>query len=142
MKAITLLLLLLFSSLLYGQEISNSGSRFTDFETSYVFSDGWEAKVTVGEVTYQNKVGIYQTMVLATIVQQWKEYQTECYADSTVSYYYTLCDWDCWKVPCKKGEIIGLLNDNICPEHWTHREPTPIGFMEYLTKKLENNGHK
>jgi len=151
MKAITLLLLLLFSSLLYGQEISNSGSRFTDFETSYVFSDGWEAKVTVGEVTYQNKVGIYQTMVLATIVQQWKEYQAECYADSTDVHipdraftiekeaddYYDLL------VSYNTSFVFGSRYDKYSKTYlvyrvmWTHREPTPIGFMEYLTEKLE-----
>ena len=135
----SIFILLLFSSLLYGQEYGGGDPNATFFQFDHITfgNDSQTIKtVTVGEIDYPNKVGIYQTMVLATIVQQWKEYQVECYADSTASYYYTLCDWDCWKVPCKKGEIIGLLNDNICPEHWTHREPTFTGFIEFLKRRV------
>jgi len=71
-----------------------------------------------------------------TILFLYSEYETECYNDSTASYYYTVCDGsDCWDVPCKKGSSIWFNDSQKCPEHWTHRGPTLTGFIEFLRKK-------
>ena len=153
MKTITLLLLL-FSSLLYGQEYGGGDPNATFFQFDHITfgNDSQTIKtVTVGEIDYPNKVGIYQTMVLATIVQQWKEYQAECYADSTDVHipdraftiekeaddYYDLL------VSYNTSFVFGSRYDKYSKTYlvyrvmWTHRDPTPIGFMEYLTEKLE-----
>ena len=69
------------------------------------------------------------------------DYATKCYNDSTVEYFYKMCDGpDCWKVPCEKGECISIWEsmpeyDAYCPAHWYHKEPTFSGFIEYLKKK-------
>ena len=62
------------------------------------------------------------------------KYETDCYNDSTVSYYYTLCDWDCWDVPCNKGDT--LWHGGLCPEHWHHKKMGDLSdFIKWLKLK-------
>lgn len=61
------------------------------------------------------------------------QYEKDCYNDSTVSYYYTMCDNGCWDVPCNKGDkdFTGWE----CPAHWKHKIPTFEGFIKYIKLK-------
>lgn len=70
--------------------------------------------VYIGDVLFTSNLGIYQTLVIGTIIQQWDEYTDECYSDST---------WTS-KVP------LDLL--------FIHTHPTFSGFIEYLKKKMKN----
>ena len=85
----------------------------------------WE---TEGNLTGESEITQYT--IGTAIVLLYDEYAEECYADSTARYYYTLCDWDCWEVSCKKGDTI--WGSTICPENWEHRPPTFTGFMEWI----------
>ena len=66
-------------------------------------------------------------------IEDINDYSKECYNDSTFKYYYTVCDIDCWDVPCNKGEKSWM--GQTCPEHIIHRKPTFEGFIAYLRKK-------
>ena len=59
-------------------------------------------------------------------IRKFDQYKSECYADSTARYHYTICDVGCWEVPCDPEE------DKDCPKNWEHREPTFIDFMNWL----------
>lgn len=64
------------------------------------------------------------------------QYEKECFNDSTVSYYFRLCDdADCWNLPCEKGSFDEFGNQ--CPEHWKHKEPTFADFLLWLRKRSE-----
>lgn len=61
-----------------------SEAKFNDFELWYNFpKDAF--KVVVGDDTVRTDLGVYQTMVILTMLQQWDQYSKECYADSTVN---------------------------------------------------------
>ena len=61
------------------------------------------------------------------------KYEQECYADSSVIYYNTYCDLECWSVLCIKDSLDYLGQP--CTEHWVHRVPNWEGFIEFIKKE-------
>ena len=77
-------------------------------------------------------------LIAESIVELYGKYERECYADSSASYYYKMCDGiDCWCVPCDSGSTNFIGHK--CPAHWSHRKPTLIGFMGWLKKQYGGN---
>lgn len=125
----TKLLIILFLGLTvtgFGQIVNDSMIKFHHGPTAklYIDNTGFDPNV------------VPDTYIALNILHLWDHYKTDCYNDSTVSYYYTLCDWDCWDVPCNKGETI--LMDQKCPEHWEHKSPNNLSrFMNWIEKKYK-----
>ena len=107
-------------------------------EASFIFAKD-SARVTVSGYTYKTDLGIYQTMVLATIVQLWDEYAKECYADSALTHTYTP-KWNsgCLRQTGNLAEGYSFIIDCKDSSHYsyTHKQPDPIGFIEFLRNKL------
>jgi hypothetical protein len=80
-------------------------------EWYYTFPEGKNIKILVGKDTVRTDLGVYQTMVILTLIQQWDEYSKECYADSMESDYF------------------GIV--------YIHREPTLKGFFEFLKRRVK-----
>lgn len=66
-------------------------------------------------------------------IQDIMEYKNKCYNDSTVHYYYIMCDMGCRDIPCDKGSKNWTGIE--CPCHWEHVTPTFEGFIAWLQKK-------
>ena len=85
-------------------------------------NDSSFTEVQVGNEIYRNKIGVYQTMVIAIIIQQWTSYQKEC----TAEYRFEKLKRDSvWLPPYPKQW-----------KKWLVAFPTFEGFMEYLKTKL------
>ena len=76
---------------------------------------------------------------LKEFITLWDEYAKECYADSALTHTYSPRWYD------KCYDRIGNMEDGYTfvlrcndPDHYsyTHKQPDPIGFIEYLRNKL------
>ena len=94
-------------------------------EASFVFAKD-SARVTVSGSTYKTDLGIYQTMVLATIVQMWDSYAKEC--KDTLFYDLRNGSW----FENEKGEL--CLKAIVKSE-----KKNFVGFIEFLRNKLKEN---
>ena len=133
MKTLLTTILILFTMILIGQNSKYLGSRIPlkdstgntitipEFDESY-----WEVPDIPRS---RGVVRDTEEFILDLLI----EYETDCFNDSAVSYYYTLCDMGCWDVPCNKGDT--LWHGGLCPEHWHHEEPTFKGFIKWLKLK-------
>ena len=134
--------------------------NFTSFEPMvYSFSSDTTNPVNVSGKLYKNKIGVYQTMVVATLLQQYEAYTKECYADSSkdTTYYSThktFCEAQDYK---DKVESYAGMDRDIkiikikysSPEFkfghryavarivWNHPEPTFTGFIEFLKRGVK-----
>jgi len=65
------------------------------------------------------------------------EYEKECYNDSSVAYYWTFCDMECWEVSCIKGDTNWFGQK--CPEYWIHKTPIFSDFLKWIRKQKSLN---
>ena len=146
MKTLTTIILILFTIGLNAQTeklyIDNTNTTTPLTPCHIAIGMGFGEDTTYAELwDYQSlilpdlspKAIMDNEMFCAFTLQMLEQYETDCYNDSTVHYYYTLCDMGCWDVPCNKGDT--LWHGGLCPEHWHHEEPTFKGFIKWLKLK-------
>lgn len=97
----------------------------------------------------ENALSLKINGVNAVLYDDLFDYENECFNDSTALYYYTVCDWGCVNIPCDpnaKKELIEIYHEDgtitleelmPCIKHWHHKEPTFIGFINWLKSKLK-----
>jgi len=92
------------------------------------FISGDSATVIASGDTVHTTKGIYQTMVLMTLVHEWRAYRQACYDDSTSH------------IECSRSEYDALGNLIHCygrRVEWDHAHPTLEGFMSWIEKELK-----
>lgn len=65
-------------------------------------------------------------------IEDINDYSKKCYNDSSIEYYYTVCDNGCMDYPCNP-EYNSAFQP--CNKRTIHRKPTFEGFIAYLRKK-------
>ena len=115
----------------YTINTSDNTINFTSFEPMvYYFSSDTTNPVNVSGKLYKNKIGVYQTMVVATLLQQYEAYTKECWADSTKEEELKLCNSLVYP-PCKGHSY------NPPRYYIIHKEPTFTGFIEFLKRGVK-----
>lgn len=113
------------------------GGHCVDFTVSFNCPPD-TCRVIMGKDTIRTHLGIYQTIVILTLIQQWNQYSKECYADSTQKNY----DFYLW------NEQEFMTEPNIDPGFtpgyqgrktiWVHpHKPDIPDFMQWLKRKIE-----
>lgn len=147
MKKITLLLLILLSFACHGQvyTIKNGDTINTGYgmkslratttgNSSTPLGHSEPFPNTSGTPDTYFGMALIQPMSQLSLEEKLLQYAEECYNDSMRYCYYTLCDMECWDVPCECGKNIPPF-DMPCNEKYIHRKPTFEGFIEWLRKK-------
>ncbi len=150
----TLILFSFLASMAWGQtdtiKIGKSGNHSINTKSNtikfvetvramtYSFSSDTTNPVNVSGVLYKNKIGVYQTMVIATLLQQYEAYAKECWADSSVSSvsmeYDSLATVKYYeRHPSDKKW--GLIMKET--KTYSHPEPTFTGFIEFLKRGVK-----
>ena len=101
------------------------------FEISYSFPEmGDSTKVIVGKDSLMTTLNPYCFAPIIFLIQQYEEYEKECYADSSI--------WRGYKFVSTGKTTMGMSigYDEYIIE-WVHREPTFQGFMKFLKGKVK-----
>ncbi len=118
-------------------------------------NDSSFTEVQVGNEIYRNKIGVYQTMVIAVLIQQWTSYQKECYADSSLIGFKFIIE-ETKNTQLSQNSYIVYREEysnglhcypkdfyKVSGNHYKryekiyeHKQTTFEGFMEYLKTKL------
>ena len=137
MKTILLILFLLLSTMGFGQQ-----SLGIDLTKSIYWHGDTVMRFYSPEINRNQLYIDPDPYVILTIINLWDQYKKDCYNDSTVSYYYTLCDGgDCRNTPCEKGGVDFFANN--CPAHWSHKSPNVLSeWMTWIEKKYIHKPEK
>jgi len=117
------------------------GKTYRVDDSPWKFISGDSATVIASGDTVHTTKGVYQTMVLMTLVHEWRAYQQACYDDSMLTPGYIsqqawMPDEYRW-VPgaARGGDWIDptWVRNESC---WTHREPSFKGFMSWIEKGI------
>lgn len=102
-------------------------SNIYDYTNRYTYTTGCES-VQLGDGSGLTDSVIHFTQ--GGMLLRWlKEYQTECYNDSNY-----VCDWRIIITDKDKNGLVHTYDSYDCI--WNHKEPTFLGFIEWLDKKL------
>jgi len=109
---------------IYGQE------SLTD-STAFIYTD------VIYYVDYQST---FINPKILEFIKFYEKYETECFNDSTKQCfnYFTYLNLIYYKTPCSKGDIdlrSGVFIET--GEEWVHVQPSFIGFMQWMKKRIE-----
>jgi hypothetical protein len=124
----TLFTLLLFLSVnLMGQTDSTSESKL-DTTLMVIYDDYYNDDIYV-ELNFKDYIN---TKIDKRIIELWKEYQVECWNDSTLGKFYVDPNTTTEIAP---GFYSTTLMMGYYIDKWYHKEPTLIDFMQFIERK-------